>query len=75
MTATERITQEHYPATTFYDLIGRGWLMVCDCGWTSTLNRTLGSAGEEFDDHLKLTSAALSDQHGPQAAGRTNPKK
>lgn len=44
---------EHGIASAHWDNLGRGWRILCLCGWGSACNELMAEVGEEFDDHLE----------------------
>ena len=45
--------KKHFPVDVFYDVLGMGFRLQCNCDWQTEPCQFLQDAGESMDDHME----------------------
>lgn len=53
MSRCEPTDVAHGADALVFDTIGRGWKILCTCGWGSGAHKLARDAGARFDTHLQ----------------------
>ena len=53
MSISEKINMMHYPKEIFYDNLGEGYRIECNCGYVTGPSKQVEDCGYDFDEHTK----------------------